>query len=61
MRCCSKENGPVDYLITVVHRLEEDFYKLYSVVFGPDSIPANVKLVKVSKDPLILEDIVFGK
>ena len=61
MRCCSKEDGPVDYLITRVPRLEEPFYKLYRVIFAANGIPGDIKLVKTSKDPLILEDLVFGK
>lgn len=38
-------------------------YKLYKVVFESltPSIPKSVKLLKVAKDPTILEDMVFGK
>lgn len=62
MRCCSKEGGPVDHLITRVPRVprfEEPFYKLYRVIFAANGIPNDIKLVKTSKDPLILEDLVF--
>ena len=62
MRCCSKEGGPVDYLIVRVPRLEGPFYKLYQVIFESliPGIPKDIKLVKTGKDPLVLEDIVFG-
>lgn len=63
LRCCSKEGGPVDHLITVAERFPDKMYKLYKVVFESltPSIPKSVKLLKVAKNPIVLEDMVFGK
>lgn len=65
MRAASKEDGPVDHLITK-HELKQ-IYKLYKVKEGPakDShdilYRKKIDFVKSAKDPLILEDMIFGR
>lgn len=60
MRCCSKEGSDViDFIIASRLIAPNEYqYKLYKVVKPPKPI---VQLIKVAKDPLILEDYIFGK
>lgn len=60
MRLASKEDGPIDHVVTSVMGYEKK-YKLYKLEGIPmPGIPRTVKLVKTNSDPQVLEDMVFG-
>lgn len=63
LQACSKEDGPVDFIITV--KRVSDFtaiYRLYKVDGTHDA--RGVKMVKYTgkqnSDPTVLEDVIFG-
>jgi hypothetical protein len=64
LQACSKEDGPVDFIITArLTGYDEHIYRLYKVQGTHSASGAKTVTYtgKQSKDPRVLEEIIFGR